>query len=250
MVRIADARPPREGISFTQFLEQFAPDEDIVEAWFVVRRWPDGVRCAHCDSTRIAERKNRRPQPYWCHDCRRYFSVKTNSVMHCSPLSCQIWVGAVYLMLTSLKGVASTKLARDLGISQKTAWHLGIGYVRRSPMAKTDSCSDRSRSMRPILVVRRSINMPPSATGSGVWAVNTRSLASSTGRLVKFVAKPSTARKRRSCRGIWKRMFVPTRPCIWIRWVATTICHTHTKPYSTAAANMSVAMSNIVGAFE
>ena len=45
--------------------------------------------------------------------------------MHRSPLSCRIWVGAVYLMLTSLKGVASTKLARDLGITQKSAWHLG-----------------------------------------------------------------------------------------------------------------------------
>ncbi|MCY4096629.1 MAG: IS1595 family transposase [Gammaproteobacteria bacterium] len=51
--------------------------------------------------------------------------MKTNSVMHRSPLSCRIWLGAVYLMLTSLKGVASTKLARDLGISQKSAWHLG-----------------------------------------------------------------------------------------------------------------------------
>ena len=125
MVRLADARRPREGISLMQFLEQVAPDERTAEAWFVVRRWPDGVRCAHCDSTRIAERENRRPQPYWCHDCRRYFSVKTNSVMHRSPLSCRIWVGAVYLILTSLKGVASTKLARDLGISQKSAWHLG-----------------------------------------------------------------------------------------------------------------------------
>ena len=45
--------------------------------------------------------------------------------MHRSPLGCRIWGGAVYLMLTSLKGVASTELARDLGISQKSAWHLG-----------------------------------------------------------------------------------------------------------------------------
>ena len=125
MVRLADARRPREGITLTQFLEQVAPDEAAAEAWFVARRWPDGVRCAHCESTRIAERENRRPQPYWCHDCRRYFSVKTHSVMHRSPLSCRIWIAAVYLMLTSLKGVASTKLARDLGISQKSAWHLG-----------------------------------------------------------------------------------------------------------------------------
>ena len=45
--------------------------------------------------------------------------------MHRSPLSCRIWVAAVYLMLTILKGVASTKLARDLNICQKSAWHLG-----------------------------------------------------------------------------------------------------------------------------
>ena len=125
MVRLADARRPREGMTLTQFLDEFAPDEVAAEAWLVGRRWPDGVRCAHCDSAHIAERVNRRPQPYWCHDCRRYFSVKTCSVMHRSPLSCRVWVAAVYLMLTSLKGVASTKLARDLGITQKSAWHLG-----------------------------------------------------------------------------------------------------------------------------
>ena len=68
MVRLRDARRPREGIPLTQFLDAFAPDEIAAEAWLVARRWPEGVRCANCDSTRIAERQNRRPQPYWCHD--------------------------------------------------------------------------------------------------------------------------------------------------------------------------------------
>ena len=125
MVRLRDARRAREGITLTEFLDQFAPDEGAAEAWLVGRCWPHGVRCAHCGSARVAERKNRRLQSYWCNDCRRYFSVKTNSVMHRSPLSCRIWIAAVYLMLTSLKGVASTKLARELGICQKSAWHLG-----------------------------------------------------------------------------------------------------------------------------
>ena len=121
MVRFADARHPREGMAPAQFLDEFAPDEVAPEAWLVERRWPDGVRCAHCVSAHIAERVSRRPQPYWCHDCRRYFSVKTCLVMLRSPLSFRIWVAAVYLMLTSLKGVASTKLARDLGITQRAA---------------------------------------------------------------------------------------------------------------------------------
>lgn len=127
MVRLADARRPREGISLTQFLEQFAPDEDIAEAWSVTRRWPECVRCEHCDSNRVAERQNRCPRSYWCYDCQHYRSVKTHSLMCRSPPSCRVLVGAVYLNLTSLKGVASTKLARDLDISQKSAWHLGHG---------------------------------------------------------------------------------------------------------------------------
>ena len=125
MAHSCHTEPKREGISLAQFLEQYIPDEAAAEAWLTLRRWPDGVRCAHCESSDVVERANRRPQPYWCRACHRYFSVKTNSLMHRSPLSCRIWVSAVYLMLTSLKGVASTKLARDLGISQKSAWHLG-----------------------------------------------------------------------------------------------------------------------------
>ena len=198
MVRLAAARRPREGISLTQFLEQFAPDEDTATAWFVARRWPDDVRCAHCNSSRVAERRNRRPQPYWCHDCRHYFCVKTYSVMHRSRLSCRIWVGAVYLMLASLKGVGSTKLARDLGISQKSAWCLVIAYAPPSPTAKTVSCSDRSKSMRPTSEVRLRIYMPPSATGSGAWVVNIPSSASWIEQPVKSALRRLTTRRRTS----------------------------------------------------
>lgn len=44
--------------------------------------------------------------------------------MHNSPLGCQTWAIAIYLMTTGLKGVSSMKLHRDLDVTQKTAWHL------------------------------------------------------------------------------------------------------------------------------
>ena len=131
MLRLRDARRPRESMTLSQFVDQFTPDEATSKAWLVARRWPNGIRCAHCDSAHIAERVNRRPQPYSCHDCRRYFSVKTHSVMHRSPLSCRVWVAAVYLMLTSLKGVASTKLARD-----HAEIRLAPGASHQCPFAK------------------------------------------------------------------------------------------------------------------
>ena len=38
MVRLADARHPREGMTLAQFLDEFAPDEVAAEAWLVARR--------------------------------------------------------------------------------------------------------------------------------------------------------------------------------------------------------------------
>ena len=65
---------------------------------------------------------NETPQPYWCPDCRSYFSAKTGTVMQASKLPIRTWVIAIYLLTTSLKSVSSMKLARDLGVTQKTAW--------------------------------------------------------------------------------------------------------------------------------
>ena len=99
-------------------------DENTAEEWFVQNRWPDGVACPVCESKNVQARQNRKPQPFRCRDCRKDFSVRTHSVMHASNLPLAKWGMAIYLMMTNLKGVSSMKLHRDLGIPQKTAWHL------------------------------------------------------------------------------------------------------------------------------
>lgn len=62
--------------------------------------------------------------PYRCRDCRKRFSVRTGTVMERSKLGYRIWAFALYLMTTGIKGTSSMKLSRDLGITQKSAWHL------------------------------------------------------------------------------------------------------------------------------
>ena len=113
----------RTGVTLPQLFRMF-PDHETAEAWFVKERWPNGVCCPKCGSLNIQERKTRKPQPYRCRDCRRDFSVKTDTLLHSSPLGCQTWLIAIYLVTTSLKGISSMKLHRDLGISQKSAWYL------------------------------------------------------------------------------------------------------------------------------
>ena len=100
------------------------PEQAAVE-WFAQLRWPDERFCLKCGGLDTYRTKNGKPQPFRCCDCKSYFSVKTGTVMAHSNLSLRKWAIATYLMSTSLKGVSSMKLHRDLGVTQKTAWMLG-----------------------------------------------------------------------------------------------------------------------------
>ena len=113
----------RKGMTITE-AALFFSDEKSTEQLFVEARWPNGVACPICGSMKVKERATRKPQPYRCDDCGKDFSVKTRTVMHGSNLSLGKWGLAIYLMSTNLKGVSSMKLHRDLGVTQKTAWHL------------------------------------------------------------------------------------------------------------------------------
>lgn len=61
---------------------------------------------------------------YRCKDCRKHFSVRTGTVLEESRLPLQKWLMAIYLMTTARKGIPSTQMAKELGITQKSAWFL------------------------------------------------------------------------------------------------------------------------------
>ena len=122
MAQKAPGKAHRKGITMMQLADLF-PTEESAREWFENRIWPGGRHCPRCGSGRTCESAHSK-MPYWCTDCRSYFSVKTGTVMECSVLPLRKWVYAIYLHLTNLKGVSSMKLHRDLGITQKTAWFL------------------------------------------------------------------------------------------------------------------------------
>ena len=123
MSKNAPGKHFRKGISLIQAVEMFS-DTDFTEAWFVEQRWPEGVECPRCRSKDIQHRATRKPQPFRCNGCRYDFSVKTDTVMHASKLPLKAWGMALYILTTNIKGTSSMKLHRDLGVTQKTAWHL------------------------------------------------------------------------------------------------------------------------------
>lgn len=123
MAKHAPGKHFRKGLSLVQLMDMF-PGDETAEQWFIDCRWPDGVRCPKCESDNVQERPTRKPQRFRCRDCRKDFGTKTDTLMHSSPLPFRTWAIAIYLFNTGIKGVSSMKLHRDLGISQKAAWHM------------------------------------------------------------------------------------------------------------------------------
>ena len=80
--------------------------------------------CGHADVQTGAAHKS---MPFRCRkqrNARKRFSVKTGTAIQSSNLGYQTWAIAMYLVLTSIKGVSSMRLRRDLKITQKSVWHL------------------------------------------------------------------------------------------------------------------------------
>ena len=113
----------RKGLSLPELVRMF-PDDTAAEAWLVDTRWPDGVQCPNCGSWRVQSGTAHKTMPYRCRECRKRFSVRSKTVMAASNLGFQVWLLAIYLLTTGIKGTSSMKLHRDLGVTQKTAWHL------------------------------------------------------------------------------------------------------------------------------
>ena len=125
MAKSAPGKHFREGLSLIQVTRMF-PDDAAAEKWIAQCRWNGEPACPHCGSENVQTGAKHPSQPYRCREkgCRKFFSVKTGTAMAGSNLGYQVWAIASYLLATGLKGQASMKLHRDLGISQKAAWFL------------------------------------------------------------------------------------------------------------------------------
>lgn len=88
--------------------------------------WLEGPICAHC---RIVGRatalkgKSTRPGVYWCNACKRPFSVTVGTVYEGSKIPLNIWLRANHL-LCGQQDISVPQLARQLGITYKTAWFM------------------------------------------------------------------------------------------------------------------------------
>ena len=108
-------------ISTFQLFERF-PDKESARVYLESRLWPVGPVCPVCKGQeRITVRKG---GYYRCNACSEDFTVRTGTVMERSHIPLHKWLYAMYLLVTARKGISSMQLAKEIGVTQKTAWFL------------------------------------------------------------------------------------------------------------------------------
>ena len=90
-------------------------------------RWPDGkVACPQCGSERVGYLKSARVwKCYAKKHPRQKFTLKTGTIFEDSPLGLDKWLAAVWLIVNCKNGISSYEIARDIGVTQKSAWFMG-----------------------------------------------------------------------------------------------------------------------------
>jgi transposase-like protein len=106
-------------ISTFQLFSMF-PEQETARVYLESRLWPNGPTCIVCaKADRITVRKG---GFYRCNACKQDFTVRTGTIFERSHVPLHKWIYAMYLLVTARKGISSMQLAKEIGITQKSAW--------------------------------------------------------------------------------------------------------------------------------
>lgn len=104
------------------------PDQETARVYLEKRLWPNGPVCPVCNSgEKVVSLK--RIGYYSCNACRangpdEVFTVRSGTIFERSKIPLHKWIYAMYLMVTARKSVSSLQIAKELGITQKSAWFM------------------------------------------------------------------------------------------------------------------------------
>jgi transposase-like protein len=108
-------------ISTFELFKMF-PDQETARVYLESRLWPNGPECPTCAGRdRITTRKG---GFYRCNQCKTDFTVRTATIFERSHVPLHKWIYAMYLLVTARKGISSMQLAKEIGVTQKSAWFM------------------------------------------------------------------------------------------------------------------------------
>jgi transposase-like protein len=114
----------QEPKSLQEAIQYFSDQNNCID-YLALRRWPDGrVICPTCGSDKVKFNAHRRVWQCSSHHAKRQFSIKVGTVMEDSAIPLDKWLVAMWLVTNCKNGISSYEIARDLKVTQKSAWFM------------------------------------------------------------------------------------------------------------------------------
>lgn len=119
--------------SLIDMLKTF-PDEQSCIDHFTAIKWAERKKCPHCGSEKIYHFSDKKTHK--CGQCRKKFSIRVGTIFEDSKIPLQKWFMAIYLVTSHKKGISSIQLAKDIDVTQKTAWFM-LHRLRHASQTKS-----------------------------------------------------------------------------------------------------------------
>ena len=130
----------------TEFFSNFGKKisnvgQETCKRFLKEQRWGDDVVCPYCGHHHCRARSNGQ---FRCLNCLNNFSVLVGTIFENTKIALVKWFSVMYLISSHKKGISSHQLARDINVTQKTAWHI-LHKVRIGEDNFTKACRPNCR---------------------------------------------------------------------------------------------------------
>ena len=110
--------------TFTNLIElqKHFSNEEICWKHLESLRWNNKIICPFCKSEKHYKFKN--SHTFKCAKCLKKFNAKTGTIFENTKIPLSKWFISIYIATSHKKGISSCQLAKDIGVTQKTAWFI------------------------------------------------------------------------------------------------------------------------------
>ncbi len=111
-------------MNLMQVFQRFS-DEEACYEYLELVRWGDRPSCPLCGNADVARKSETYRVGRWnCHGCYSSFNVLSGTIMANTRVPLQKWLLAISLVVNAKTSISSPQLARDLDLTQQTAYHM------------------------------------------------------------------------------------------------------------------------------
>jgi transposase-like protein len=103
---------------------RYFSDEQVCIDTVAGMKWLNGAVCPKCESKADRQHFLKTQKRWQCRDCGKQYSVKVNTIFEDSAIGLDKWLTAMWLLANCKNGISSYELARDIGVTQKSAWFM------------------------------------------------------------------------------------------------------------------------------